>query len=156
MPSNEPGTGIRPSWVVVANDSAAEIYARRGNEETLEKVLTLRNDESRERPRNLGSDRPGRSFDSHGEGRHALTRETGPKEQASLRFAKGVAQHIADSLTQQKINKYILISAPGFLGLLRKALSKLSSPDPSMTIDKDIVGASSQEILRAMSKYHRG
>ncbi len=96
---------------------------------------------AREKMSNLISGRGGRSFDSHGHGRHTMLREnTGPKRRASKAFAKEIARCIISATSDGSCRDFALIAAPHFLGELRDALSIQSSSVPIFSIDKEVVG----------------
>lgn len=138
----QPGTSRKlPDWVVVANEATAVIYQCPRREDQWDRVMVLQNDAARGREAELSTDREGRSFDSHGRGRHAMTREkSGPKRHAAESFARTVAQRLEKVLHGHQYAAYALIAAPRFLGLLRKELGASSLPEPVLSIDKDVVG----------------
>ena len=155
MPASAVNRWVRKRWVIVADESAAEIYSQLGKTGPLESEAVLRNAVARQRPRELGADRAGRSFDSRGRGRHALAKEVDPREQAAQRFAHEVAHFVAEGLSRKKAHSYILIAAPRFLGQLRTELRKLPLPAPSTTIDKDVVGQSAATVASVIDRYRR-
>jgi len=150
--SIEGGVGRKSSqWVVVANESAAEFYLRNDNSGSLTKEFNLHSEDARRKTGELISDSAGRGFDSVGHGRHAFTNEISPKESAVLRFAGTVTDRILKMSTQGQLKNYVIVSAPRFLGYLRKALRRTSIDEPLLTIDKDVVGFSTADIERIVS-----
>jgi protein required for attachment to host cells len=89
----------------------------------LQEVEDLVHGAARTRARDLSADRPGRSFDSHGQGRHAMEPETDAKRHEAEVFAKQVADRIERARIEDEFDELVLIAAPEFLGLLRKSLS---------------------------------
>ncbi len=146
---------VRKTWIVVADESAAEIYSQLGRKDSLVAKIALTNAASRQKQRDINSDRAGRSFDSHGQGRHALTKQVGPKEQASQRFAHDVAHYVADGIMRKEAHSYILVAAPRFLGLLRKEFVKLCPQEPLLTIDKEVVGQPAATVAELIEKHRR-
>ena len=87
------------------------------------------------------SDRSGRSFDSGGQGRHAMGQpRSGPKNQVATTFARQIAARISKANHNGQCRGYVLVAAPRFLGLLRDALATHSSVPPYQTVDKEVVG----------------
>jgi protein required for attachment to host cells len=128
-------------WVVVADEARAIVYARATKRGALTELLTLENPDGRKKAGELVSDRGGRSFDSSGQGRHAMGQQrTGPKVQIATTFARQVAGEISKATHSGRCRGYVLVAAPRFLGLLRDALSTHSSVPPYQTIDKEVVG----------------
>ncbi len=75
--------------------------------------------------REIGSDRPGRSFDSGGEGRHAMEPPTDPQRHAKAEFAREVVRALDSARKQGEFDELVIAAAPSFLGDLRSMM-----PDP--------------------------
>ena len=73
-------------WVVVADKSKARIFTVDDPRGALLGVHELKHPEALEREQELSSDRPGRSFDSMGQGRHAMGSTVEPGKQETIRF----------------------------------------------------------------------
>ena len=71
MPENSSGEKLY--WVVVADESKAIVYGRDSLSGPLRELFSLHNDVARKKMDELISDSGGRSFDSHGKGRHTMT-----------------------------------------------------------------------------------
>ncbi len=127
-------------WVVVADEAQAVIYTRTARSGPMTEFTRLDNPDGRKRPGELVSDRGGRSFDSGGQGRHAMGQEKpGPKEHIAAAFAKQVAMRIARALHNGNCRGYVLVAAPRFLGMLRDAVASSCSEPPEKTIAKEVV-----------------
>lgn len=114
----------------------------------------MTNEAGRKKTGELISDRGGRSFDSHGQGRHTMTKEqSSPKKHASQAFAKLIAQRIALAVHKGSCEEIVLIAAPRFLGVLRDALSKAGNVVPALTIDKEMVGKDASVIEKLLENY---
>jgi hypothetical protein len=81
-------------WVVVADQSKARIFTIDDPRGALLEVSELKHPEALEREQKLTSDRPGRSFDSVGQGRHAVGSTVEPGKQETIRFAKQVSDYV--------------------------------------------------------------
>jgi len=137
-------------WIVVAGEARAVVYARPDKRGPLEKILVFRNDAARGREADLISDRAGRSFDSHGQGRHAMTREkAGPKRHAAEAFAREIVERVEKAVHDGHCAGFALIAAPRFLGMLRKELAGSGLPEPFLSVDKDVVGQG-EEVIREL------
>lgn len=114
----------------------------------------MKNEAERKKTGELISDRGGRSFDSHGQGRHTMTKEkSGPKKHAAQAFAKLLAQRIAHAVHKGSCEEIALIAAPRFLGILRDALAKAGNVAPAVTIDKEMVGKDPGAIEKLLENY---
>lgn len=110
------------SWVAVCDGANALFFRNDGDAEllNLRPMETLR--ESAPATHELGTDRPGRSYQSLGSGRSAVE---SPDHHAALEeaFLKKVADYLH---TQRHANAYselILVAPPRALGLLREFLA---------------------------------
>ena len=127
-------------WIVVADVSAAVIYSRETRHGPLTLMSSLDNAEARKHTGELITDRGGRAFDSMGAGRHTMTKEKGtPKRHSAEVFAREIAELVARALHDGSCRGYGLIAAPRFLGMLRDALEVVTSEEPYLAIDKDVV-----------------
>lgn len=127
--------------VVVADEYRAIFYARDTMTGPLRKLRTFTNETARMKTGDLLSDRGGRSFDSHGKGRHTMGGDRdAPQQQSAKAFAKDIAQDIATELRTGTCRGYAVIAAPRFLGLLRQEFATAVRDAPYATVDKDVVG----------------
>ncbi|TCK18618.1 protein required for attachment to host cells [Thiogranum longum] len=132
-------------WVVVADQSRARIFAVDDPHGPLLQVDKLEHPEARKREQELTSDRPGRSFDSAGQGRHAMGTAVEPKKEEALRFAKQIADYLQAAHREGRFNRLLLVAGPPLLGLLRDKLKVLSGANIS-EIDKNLGQYEAQEI----------
>lgn len=140
-------------WVIVADESKALVYARDSKSGPLRELFAMHNEVARRKRGDLVSDREGRSFDSRGMGRHAMTEEkSDPKRHAAEALARLVAKRVAKVLNHGTCRGYALIAAPRFLGELRDALEAVTSTPPYLTIDKDIVDKDMDTIEKLIAK----
>ncbi|MDH3872449.1 MAG: host attachment protein [Gammaproteobacteria bacterium] len=113
-------------WIVVADQSKARIFTVDDPQGALQEVDHLDHPEARDRSQTLTSDRPGRSFDSGGQGRHAMGTAVEPKEQEAIRFAKQIADHLRTACHEKGCNRLVLVAGPPFLGMLREQLASVN------------------------------
>jgi len=134
-------------WIVVADESRAIVYTKELKRDPLQELFTLDNEVAREK---MGS------FDSHGQGRHTMAREkSDPKTQASIAFAKDIADRITRAKNDGSCRDFALIAAPRFLGSLRDALSTAGNAEPVVTIDKQVVDQDTDFIERLVAEHHK-
>jgi protein required for attachment to host cells len=132
-------------WIVVADQSKARIFTTASPRGALLEVGTLEHAVARERTQTLTSDRPGRSFDSAGIGRHAMSTAVEPQEQEAIRFAKQIADHLNKAHNEGRCNQLLLVAGPEFLGRLREQLKSTNELQIS-EIEKNLGQYSPQEI----------
>lgn len=140
-------------WILAANSGNATIFVADSPTSQLMEYETFDNPKVRVKQSELTSDRQGRSFDSHGEGRHALAVETSPKEHEQISFAKTIVDRLERGRIDHAFDRLIVVAAPGFLGLLRANYSAPLSELLSTEIDKDYTALRAEE-LRARLANH--
>lgn len=138
-------------WVVVADESKAIVYGRDSLSGSLRELFSLENDVARKKMDELISDSGGRSFDSHGKGRHTMTGEqSDPQKAAAMAFAKQIAERIAQTMHDGSCRGFALVAAPRFLGVLRKAVSVATPVEPYATVDKEVVNQDAAVIAKLL------
>lgn len=125
--------------VVVADSGRARFFALVNKGTPMVELADYVHTESRLRANELFSDRQGRTFDSKGYGRHAKENRNPIKVQQAMKFARQISAGIEAERKKNKFSKLLLVAAPGFLGLLRKALGRESGKLVTRQIDKDLV-----------------
>lgn len=93
----------------------------RHGEWTLEQEI--HDDEGTLREQEMVTDRPGRTFDRAGQGRHAMEPGTRARDHEKRLFARRVAAHLNKAIADGEVRHLVLLSGPKFLGLLRSALA---------------------------------
>ena len=132
-------------WVVVADQSKARIFTTDEPRGPLLELASMVNPYGRAQEQELASDRPGRSFDSQGQGRHGMGQTVEPAEQETIRFAKEIADHLQDACNDGRCKELLLVAGPHLLGLLRKQLNTPDSIKVS-AIDKNLGQYDAREI----------
>jgi len=136
------------SLVVVAESSRARIFESDNPNIPLKEIRDMIHPESRAHTQELTSDLPGRSFDRHGQGRHAMEATVDVKEQESILFAEQLADFINSECTERKADRLYIAAAPHFLGLLRKRLAQETKRHIVRQIDKNLVTMDEGEIRK--------
>ena len=143
-------------WVVVAESSHARIFRCNGPGAALEEETALVHPESRLHAQDIHSDLPGRTFDSGGEGRHAMSADTDPKRHEAEVFARELIAHIESARTSRKFEEIILAASPAFLGLLRERMSSALRQRVIHTLAKNLVHEDKAVITRHLGPTKKG
>ena len=137
-----------PTYIVACSAADARVWRSdtRFGDWTL--VAELGDKLASRREQEFDSDRPGRSFDSVGKGRHAMSPpETSQKHQAEL-FARQVASRLNDAVTRGEISHIVLLAAPAFLGHLRTELSDTALKVVAHAEPRNLTGLAEKDIHR--------
>ncbi|WP_297360654.1 host attachment protein [Acidiferrobacter sp.] len=145
------------TWILVADRARARIVTKPNavpsNGRDWEELEALVYPEARIPERAVLTDKPGRTFDRKGSGRHAMTVEISAKEEAAARFAKTLARVLDKGRTNHLYESLILVAEPGFLGTLQANLSAQTAKKVIDRIPKDLTTRPHKELtqdLRAL------
>jgi protein required for attachment to host cells len=132
-----PGTSAK-LWLLVADEGRARLFSADTPLGPLQELHDVIDPEGRVRDQDLVTDRPGRTFDSAGEGRHAMEPSTDPTETEAVRFAGRLAATLDAARVRDRFEHLGLVAAPAFLGHLRKGLSPETARHVVLEVDKDL------------------
>jgi len=138
------------TWVVVADSSRARLFSAASASGVLVEVEDLIHSASRLHETDLNSDRPGRSFDSAGEGRHAME---SPQNQEAILFAREISAHLKEHHDKGEFSKLALIAAPEFLGHLRATIDQNLMKMVALEVDKNLVQHDLAEIRKSLPQH---
>lgn len=133
-------------WFVVADNSRTRIFTREEPGGRLQAVETLDNPEAGAHAQDIDADRPGRSFDSVGGGRHSMGTEVDPVTQGLLRYVKTVTGFLATASGDGRCNRVVLVAGPRLLGMLRQQLDLPANVEVS-EIDKNLGQYDANELV---------
>jgi len=128
----------KKTWIIVADGARAQVFVNSGHGSGLESALPQALVADNRPSGDIGSDRPGRSFDSAGQGRHAMQPNSDPHQYAQAEFARDIAKLLEEKRGQKAYDQIIIIAAPRMLGELRNALDASTSRLVIGEIDKDL------------------
>ena len=112
-----------PTYVVACSSAEARVWLSESRFGDWQPLTKLHNERATQHESDFVSDRPGRSFDIVGGGRHAMSPEVSAQDQQTRGFAREVAHYLNDAIANNKASHLVLLAAPGFLGFLRTGLS---------------------------------
>ncbi len=140
-------------WVVVADASRARVFSAERRNGGLQEVGDYMHPASRVKGRDLETDGPGRAFDSHGQGRHAMGKEHDVHEHEAEVFAHELGETINAAATANEFEKLYLVAPPKFMGLLRDNLDKNAKSRVVEEITKDLVSHDRDAIRKSLPDY---
>ena len=123
-------------WIVVADGGQARFIT--DETEALTLVPGAEYTADSRASTEIGSDRPGRAFDSAGQGRHAMEPPTDPHRYEKRSFAAQIADALDAGLKKNGFDKLTIVAPPQALGDLRRALSPAVSAKITSEINKDL------------------
>jgi protein required for attachment to host cells len=135
------------TWVLVADGSRARLFVRQPDgslSPALDQELIGTNLPSRE----IASDRPGRTFDSGGQSRHAKEPPTDPARHAQAEFAREVALLLDGRRKAHAFDRMVVVAPPRFLGELRSFMPQQLRDLVAAEIAKDLTKSPPHELQR--------
>jgi len=145
------GMSIRSGeWVVVCDGAKALLLENVGDAK-FPNLKTLEVLEQKDLPTHeLGTDAPGRAFNSVGNLRSAVG-QTDWHDQSERQFLTHLAQHLDQAITAGKIKSLIVVASPRALGMLRPAYSHALKDAVRVELDKDLVKHPVHEIEKHLT-----
>lgn len=147
---------MKKTWILIAHRGGARLLENPGPGKGLELIEEIPHPEGRLKNQDIDADKPGRAFDSHGQGRHALERERMPTEQLAAQFAKQLAGMLDEGRVRMRYDQLVLVAEPRFLGWLRDALSPETAQRVVASLDKDLGEVDLHELPERLAKDLEG
>lgn len=132
---------MRPviTWIVVADGVRARLFVNRGVGKGIEPILDREFVGSNLPTREIGTDQPGRTFDSAGVGsRHAMEPPTDPQRYQKRLFARNMAGQLDGARKAGAFDRLVVVAPPDTLGDLRAAFSRQLQARVMGEIAKDL------------------
>lgn len=130
---------METTWIIVADRSGARIFAHVGRGTGLKPVEEFSHPEGRLRNRDIDAGEPGRSYDSLGHHRHAMSPEQSATERETERFAQMLGQRLEQARNDHHYQKLVLVAEPGLLGVLRDKLEPQTRQLISGSLARDLM-----------------
>lgn len=134
------------TWILIANGAQAYILLNDGPGHGVKPLNEFAFKAPHISNQEINADRPGRSFDSHGEGRHAMEPATDPQRNETRKFAAMLVGVLEEQHKKQAYDRLILVAAPATLGDLRDKLPQALKTIVSGEIAKDLTHIPIHEI----------
>ena len=112
-----------PTCIVACSAESARFWLSESRFGDWKLLTEMRDEMAPRRESEFASDRPGRSFDIVGTGRHAMSSQVSGQEHQTLLFARQVAAYLNKAIASSEVTRLVLLAAPKFLGYLRSELS---------------------------------
>lgn len=134
------------TWVLIADGSRARLFVNEGVGKGLKPVLGQQFIGTKLPSRDIATDRPGRAFDSAGEGRHAMEPPTDPHRHEKQAFAHELADVLEDRRKRNAFDRLVVVAPPEALGDLRSEFSDQLRRLVTAELNKDLTKISIHEL----------
>ena len=139
------------TWIAAADGAHARILQHAKPAEGTKTIASEIFAETADFTRELGDDRPGRTFNSTGKMRHAIEPRCDLHEKHKEEFLRKFATHLDGALADDHYDQLILVAPPRVLGHLRKYLSHKVLNKVHGEILRDMAQRPDKEIADAVS-----
>jgi len=140
-------------WILVADEAKARFFSADKPVSPLIEIKVIESPEGSMLDQQIVSDKPGRGSTHFDQGKHAVGKKSVHKEQYATQFAKEVNEYLIKNLHTKAFGRLIVVSAPHFLGLLRKEFSKGVTGTISFQLDRDLTMMAPKEIREHLPKF---
>ena len=134
------------TWILIANRSSASLFESDWPGKSMRRVQDIAHPKGRMQNKDIDADKPGRSFDSSGKGRHAMSTEQEPTEHIAQQFALDLAELLNKGRVTHAYDKLVLMAEPKFLGVLRAALDKNTAALVVQTVNKELLSVKEEDL----------
>lgn len=124
-------------WILVAESSQAKVFFSEGKGKPIQLIKEFSHPRSRIRELQIASDKPGRTFDSYGTGRHAKAQEVAPHQAEIKEFAHEISEYLKTERGKNAFHHLYVAAPPQFLGELRDTFSDNVKKSITKSINKD-------------------
>lgn len=141
------------TWILIADGAKARVLEQDRHSRTFKPAFEQEYFGSTARSKEIASDRPGRSFDSGGQGRHAMEPPSDPQRHAELSFAREVAHRLEDAANRHRFDRLLVVAAPRTLGDLRDFLPNMVRERIVKELDKDLTNVPLADLGRHLNPH---
>ena len=136
------------TWVLSANRSSASLFENDWPGKSMRRIQDIPHPQGRMQIKDIDTDKPGRVFDSFGQGRHSTSHKQEPTEHIAQQFALDLAELLNKGRLNHAYDKLILVAEPNFLGILRDALDKNTELLVTQTVNKELLDVKEEELAK--------
>jgi protein required for attachment to host cells len=135
------------AWVVVCDGVKALVLANEGNRKTPRLITREVYQQEDRKTREIGTDKPGRSFNSVDEQRSAME-QTDFHRQEEERFLSRLAERLDKAVLGGETRALIVVAPPRAIGVLRREFSPHVRGAVQAEVERDYVKMPVDEIAR--------
>lgn len=137
-----------PTCIVACSAESARFWLSESRFGDWKLLTEMHDDMAPMRESEFASDRPGRSFDIVGAGRHAMSQKVSGQEQQTLHFARQITDFLNNAVASSDVTRLVLLAAPKFLGYLRSELSDTALRAVVLAEPRNLVDLEEEEIRK--------
>ncbi|MGV6871878.1 host attachment protein [Pseudochelatococcus sp. B33] len=145
------------TWVLIADGARARIVRDLGaSRESGERPGDLVFEIDHKKLREIMSDKPGRSFSSHGPQRSAMEYSSDPVQAQEEKFAGTLLKELERRHASGEFDRLAIIAEPRLLGVIRRILPSTLRGTIVKEVAKDLTKLPEQELREAIAELGIG
>ena len=137
-----------PTCIVACAATNARLWISHARFGDWRLLTEMHDSDAARQEKTFASDRPGRAFDSHGSGRHAMAASESGRKHEVRSFARQLADYLNSAVAAGDFEHIVLIAAPAFLGYLRTELSQVAKRAVVLAEPKDLTDLEVDQIRK--------
>ena len=134
------------TWILSANRSNASLFESDWPGKSMRRLQDISHSKGRLQNKDINTDKPGRSFDSMGQGRHSMGSDQDPIDHVAQQYASELAELLNKGRLSNAYEKLVLIAEPKFLGILRAALDKNTALLVVQSVNKELLDLKEEDV----------
>lgn len=142
------------TWILVGDAAEGRIFKTPGPVDKMVLVHDFEHPESRNKGRELISDRPGSAGGNAGV-HGGVGERSDPKAVEAEHFAQEMASFLNKSYGESAFSKLVLVLPPHFLGRVRDHLNTTTRKAITETVDKNFARLKEHELKKSLQRYLR-
>lgn len=131
---------------MVADGARMRVFINEGRGGELSELADKARSADPKPSRDIDADRPGRTFDSAGQGRHAMEPSSDSNRHAKRLFAGEIAAALKQAHEKKAFDRLVLVAAPATLGDLREVLAKHVRDAVCSELAKDLTNLNERDV----------
>jgi len=137
------------AWVVVCDGAKALVLENAGSRMTPQLATREVYQHEDRKTREIGTDKPGRAFNSVGNGRSAME-QTDFHQQEEYRFLAQLAERLHNAVIGGQVRSLIVVAPPRAIGVLRREFSAHVRDVVKAEVERDYVNMPVDEITQRL------
>jgi protein required for attachment to host cells len=134
------------TWLLIADGRRAKVFEADAQAAEFRSVEDMARETNLPKGREILADKPGRTFDSVGAGRHAKENPTDPRRQLKREFADLIVGELRKAVLARRFDRLILVAPPSFMGDLRVVLPKNLKDKVVGEVTSDLTNTPEQDL----------
>ena len=140
-------------WVLIADGEHARVVTPLESSGQFATVIAFDSTSAHLRSADLGSDKPGRSFESASITRHSISPRSDPHANAKHHFIHDVAALLDQHDLKHEFDRLVLVAPAHALSDLREALGKSATAKVVGSMPKDLVKVSDHDLTDHLAEW---